>query len=134
PSLRYLKSKVDYDWVYSWIKLPSNFRPSTRMPQFFGLWEHLGEDPEELAETKRYEAVEIHALSEYLLANSSDFEYLTPPEEVTESASAERGKWLFESRGCLACHTHEAFQGIAADQGPDLSRVGAKLNTEKGAL
>ncbi len=134
PSLRHLKSKVDFNWVYSWIKLPSNFRPTTRMPQFFGLWEHLEEDPEELAKTKRFEAVEIHAMSEYLLANSSDFSYLTPPAEVTESASAERGKWLFESRGCLACHSHEAFKGIAADQGPDLSRVGAKLNTEKGAL
>ncbi|QEG36985.1 PDZ domain-containing protein [Bythopirellula goksoeyrii] len=132
PSLRYLKSKVEYDWLYSWIKLPSNFRPSTRMPQFFGLWEHLGEDPEELDKTKRYEAVEIHALSEYLLANSSEFKYLTPPKEVTETASAERGKWLFESRGCLACHSHEAFPGIAANQGPDLSRVGAKLNNDIG--
>ncbi len=132
PSLRYLKSKVEYDWLYSWIKLPSNFRPSTRMPQFFGLWEHLEEDPEELAKTKRYEAVEIHALSEYLLANSSDFDYLAPSKEVTESASAERGKWLFESRGCLACHSHEAFPGINADQGPDLSRIGAKLNNDIG--
>ncbi|WP_197530791.1 PDZ domain-containing protein [Bythopirellula polymerisocia] len=134
PSLRYLKSKVDFDWVYSWIKLPSNFRPTTRMPQFFGLWEHLQEDPEELAKTKRFEAVEIHAMSEYLLSNSSDFTYLTPPKEVTEAASAERGKWLFESRGCLACHSHEAFTGIASNQGPDLSRVGAKLNNKKGAL
>ena len=65
--------------------------------------------------------------------NSSDFEYLTPSKEVTETASAERGKWLFESRGCLACHTHEAFPGIAATQGPNLSRISAKLNTKKGS-
>jgi cytochrome c551/c552 len=134
PSLRFLKSKVEYDWLYSWIKLPSNFRPSTKMPQFFGLWEHLESDPDELAESKKYEAVEIHALSEYLLANSSDFDYLTPPGNVTEAASAERGKWLFESRGCLACHTHDEFPGIAANQGPDLSRVSAKFGNEKGAL
>ena len=67
PSLRYLKSKVDFAWVSNWIKLPANFRPDTRMPQFFGLWEHLQEDPEELAKTKRFEAVEIHALSDFLL-------------------------------------------------------------------
>ena len=48
PSLRYLKSKVDYDWVYSWIKLPADFRPTTRMPQFFGQCEHLVDDEEEL--------------------------------------------------------------------------------------
>jgi cbb3-type cytochrome oxidase cytochrome c subunit len=41
PSLRYLASKVDFQWLYSWIEQPSNFRPTTRMPQFFGLHEHL---------------------------------------------------------------------------------------------
>jgi cytochrome c2 len=134
PSLRFLKSKVEYDWLYSWIKLPKDFRPSTKMPQFFGLWEHLETDPAELEVSKKYEGVEIRALSEFLLANSSDFQYLTPPGDVTEEASAERGKWLFESRGCLACHTHNEFPGIAATQGPDLSRVSAKFSNEKGAL
>ena len=52
---------------------------------------------------------------------------------MTETASAERGKWLFESRGCLACHAHEAFP-TTADQGPDLTRTAAKLNNQKGAL
>jgi len=46
PSLRFLDSKVDFDWLHSWISQPSNFRPSTRMPQFFGLHEHL-QDPED---------------------------------------------------------------------------------------
>ena len=50
----------------------------------------------------------------------------------TETASADRGKWLFESRGCLACHSHEKFPGIASNQGPDLSRVSVKFNNEKG--
>lgn len=132
PSLRFLKSKVDYDWLYSWVRLPKDFRPSTKMPQFFGLWDHLESDPEELAQTQEYEAVEIRALTEFLLYNSSEFEYLTPPAGVTETASAERGQWLFESRGCLACHSHEKFPGIAESQGPDLSRVNAKFNTEIG--
>ncbi len=136
PSLRYLSSKVDFDWLHAWISQPSDFRPSTRMPQFFGLHEHLQdpEDADELAESERYEPVEIRAMTEFLLANSNDFQYLTPPAEVTEAPSAERGQWLFESRGCLACHSHESFESVAADQGPDLSRLGAKLGSEKGAL
>jgi cytochrome c2 len=134
PSLRFLKSKVEYDWLYSWVRLPSDFRPTTKMPQFFGQWEHLLTDPAELEKTQKYEAVEIRALTEFLLANSSDFEYLTPPAGVTETASAERGQWLFESRGCLACHSHAKFPGINSTHGPDLSRVGDKLNNEKGAL
>ncbi len=133
PSLRFLDSKVEFDWLYRWIEKPANFRPTTRMPQFFGQYEHLLGDPDELAVSERFEPVEIRAVTEFLLAASSDFEYLRSPEEITESPSAERGKWLFESRGCLACHSHKSFTGIAADQGPDLSRVGAKFRSEKGA-
>ncbi|MCH2114992.1 MAG: PDZ domain-containing protein [Pirellulales bacterium] len=136
PSLRFLGSKVDFDWLYSWIEEPANFRPSTRMPQFFNLHEHLldSEDNDELETAKKFEPVEIRALTEFLLAASSDFSYLSPPETVTEKPSAERGKWQFESRGCLACHSHSSFPGIAADQGPDLSRISKKLDNTNGAL
>ncbi|NOZ40670.1 MAG: hypothetical protein GXP24_10655, partial [Planctomycetes bacterium] len=136
PSLRFLKSKVEADWLYSWIKQPSNFRPTTKMPQFFGQYQHLQDpgDEDQLAVSERYEPVEIRALTEFLLSNSDDFEYLRPPAEVTEQPSVERGKWQFESRGCLACHSHESFPEIASRQGPDLSRVSAKFKTEKGAL
>ena len=39
---------------------------------------------------------------------------------------------LFETRGCLACHSHVDFPDIHSTQGPDLSRLAAKFNTEKG--
>ncbi len=147
PSLRHLDSKVDYTWLYSWIRRPADFRPSTRMPQFFLHHDHLNgqrkDFPTHDAEgnsinvtdreyTARFENIEIRALAEYLLASSQPFEYIDPPQGVTEQTSAERGKWLFESRGCLACHSHSEFPGIASNQGPDLSRVAAKFNTEKG--
>jgi len=137
PSLRFLSYKVNFDWLYQWIKKPTNFRPTTRMPQYFGLHEHLQatEDKAELATSKRFEAVEIRAIAQFLLDNSdvqsNQFEYIEPS-EVTELPSAERGKWLFESRGCLACHSHSSFPGIDSDQGPDLSRVAAKFDSEKG--
>ena len=76
--------------------------------------------------------IEIRALAQFLLANSQPFEYIDPPQGITEAPSAERGKWLFESRGCLACHSHVDFPGIHSTQGPDLSRLAAKLNTDKG--
>ena len=131
PSLRHIEKKVDFDWLYSWIRKPADFRPSTKMPQFFGLWEHLSGAG--LEESQRFEPVEIRALTEYLLNHSTDegYEYLTPPEGV-EPASAERGAWLFESRGCLACHAHEKHPEVEADQGPDLSRIAAKFSGEKG--
>jgi cytochrome c551/c552 len=147
PSLRHLDSKVDYAWLYSWIKQPTDFRPTTRMPQFFGNFQHLkshlkeftatGPDgnPVEVTDkdyTQRFEDIEVRALTQFLLADSQPFEYLDPPAGITEAPSAERGHWLFESRGCLACHSHEDFPGIHSTQGPDLSRVAAKFNTGKG--
>ncbi|HEY4235325.1 MAG TPA: PDZ domain-containing protein, partial [Lacipirellulaceae bacterium] len=147
PSLRHLDSKVDFAWLYSWIRRPADFRPSTRMPQFFGHYQHLEAKLPEFTVTdaqgnehqitdkeytERFEGVEVRALADFLLADSQPFEYLDPPQGVTESPSAERGKWLFESRGCLACHSHADFPNIHSIQGPDLSRVAAKFNSGKG--
>ncbi len=148
PSLRHLNSKVDYDWVYSWIRRPSDFRPTTRMPQFFLNYEHLDSNDKEaftihdaagneqkvsdLDYTKRFENIEIRALAQFLLANSQPFDYIGQPQGITEGPSKERGKVLFETRGCLACHSHADFPNIHSTQGPDLSRLSAKLNTEKG--
>jgi cytochrome c2 len=134
PSLRHLDSKVHYEWLYSWIRKPADFRASTKMPQFFLQYEHLSEsdDATELAESQKFEPIEIRALAEYLLKSSDEFAYEKPADGVTEKPSAERGKWVFQSRGCLACHSHADFPEIKADQGPDLSSISAKFTGEKG--
>ena len=115
PSLRHLNSKVDYNWLYSWIRKPADFRPTTRMPQFFVQYEHLdrrGRRSQELKDSLRFEPIEIRALAEYLLANSSSSSTSTAADKASKAPSAERGKWLFETRGCLACHSHAEFPGI----------------------
>lgn len=154
PSLRHLSSKVELPFLYRWVEKPAGFRPSTKMPQFFGLWDHLSDVPKtdgsgqvvldehgqpEMAtsparlESERFEPVEIRAISEYLLHFSQPFEYLTPPEGDIAPASAERGKLAFEVRGCLACHQQgESFPEASATQGPDLSNLGSKLVGERG--
>ncbi len=147
PSLRHIASKVDYDWLFGWIRRPADFRPTTRMPQFFLQYEHLDNEHKDFVihdasgkevkvtdreYTERFEQIEIRALTEYLLANSQPFQYLEQPQGITEAPSAERGKWQFESRGCLACHSHREFPGINSTQGPDLSRVAAKFTGQKG--
>jgi cytochrome c551/c552 len=147
PSLRHLASKVDFDWLYRWIRHPADFRPTTRMPQFFGNFDHLEKDlkefklrdangePQDVSDreyTERFENIEIRALTEFLMARSQPFEYLQQPANITEPPSAERGRWLFETRGCLACHSHAEFPGIASNQGPDLSRIAAKFGNERG--
>ena len=138
PSLRYVKSKLGFEFLTSWIGNPKNFRPDTRMPRFFGLWGHLDPGSRGLAEAKKMEPVEIRAIAEYLLKASQPFDYLEPragvktadqlgDAERTEAIA--RGKKVFQTRGCLACHQHADFDSPLAKQtqGPDLSRIGAKL-------
>ncbi|MDA1052017.1 MAG: hypothetical protein O3C40_16245 [Planctomycetota bacterium] len=135
PSLRFVKQKLDAEFMFDWIQEPKRFRPSTRMPQFFRQWSHFpnGHD----ADAAAFEPVEILGIVTYLRQGSKDFEYLEPPAGVAE-ASAERGKVLFEERGCLACHNHKDFPNTATYrskdeivQGPDLSGVGTKFNAER---
>lgn len=131
PSLREIGSKVDAVFLADWIADPARFRPSTRMPRFYGLHEHL--DGKSLADARRFEAVEIRATVEYLLAAGRPVEPLAVPAGVTEPPSAERGKRLFEIHGCLACHRHADFPKGQAVQGADLTNVGSKFTTEAGA-
>ncbi|GIT30648.1 MAG: hypothetical protein Ct9H300mP1_26940 [Planctomycetaceae bacterium] len=37
PSLAHVSLKTSADWLARWIRKPSDFRPTTRMPQFFDL-------------------------------------------------------------------------------------------------
>ena len=92
-----------------------------------GLRNHL--EGEGLAVAEEFEPIEIHAISEYLLSASQPFEYLEPEEGM--QGSVERGKKVFEVRGCLACHSHADFPKGQATHGPDLSRIGAKLTTSE---
>jgi mono/diheme cytochrome c family protein len=152
PSLRYINAKDDKTFLYDWTANPKNFRPSTRMPQFFGLWNHLdqptgeGASPKPLTEAKdlegakRYEPVEIAGIVAYLQTESQDFEPVAKPEGIDESSDEEkiaRGKQQFEFRGCLACHEHKDFpatkkyRGHEIVQGPNLAGLSAKFDVKR---
>jgi cytochrome c2 len=137
PSLRYVKHKVDADFLFDWIREPKHFRPTTRMPQFFGLWNHIqGTSSEAIA--ARYEPIEVLGITTYLLERSQDFAYAARAQGAAEP-DVKRGRTAFQTRGCLACHTHDQFKDAELFrpqdeiiQGPDLSGIGDKLNHEKG--
>lgn len=135
PSLRYLDAKLDREFLYDWLWNPQAFRPSTRMPRFFQLWDHLDEK-DHMAQVR--EPIEILGMMEYFNAYDQDFEPLAPPEgisEWTEEEKIARGKKQFEVRGCLACHSHGDFPTMEKYrkpgeivQGPDLSGIGSKFD------
>jgi cytochrome c2 len=145
PSLRHVASKLDRTFMYDWINDPKNFRPNTRMPRFFGQWNHFpknekGEHFDERA--ARFEPIETRGAMEYLLKNSQPFAFVSAPQGAEKQAKDEqiaRGKMQFETRGCLACHTHKDFPDTSKYrnpedivQGPDLSSVGTKFSADQG--
>jgi len=123
PSLRHIAAKTNSSWIQYWTEIPSRFRPTTKMPQFFNQSEHLSES--DAAHTKVLETIELAGIANVLLSSSQPIELLKPAEGYV--ADAERGKKLFSERGCLACHQHGAVPGTTADFGPNISDVHQKI-------
>lgn len=123
PSFRRLKSKTTQGWVESWTEAPKKFRPTTRMPQFYGLTNQQD------AKAKTYETVELAGIAQYLFDKSVPLDALHP--EQGYKPNVERGKRLFSERGCLACHSHKDFPASTADFGPELSRVHEKARRDE---
>jgi cytochrome c551/c552 len=121
PSLRHIAQKSTPEFVAYWTENPTRFRPTTRMPKFFG----NSNQQDHLAEM--LQPVELQAVAAYLDAKSQPLELLTPKDGY--QANAERGKNLFSRRGCMACHSYgdEELQGMKADFGPDLTKIHEKI-------
>lgn len=123
PELRHVGEKLTRGFMHNWIWFPKDYRPSTWMPHYFqqenndaGSETGGGDrDPELRTRT------EVVALTEYLLASSKGYTEQVPelPEnlwkpiaedEEAHAAAADRGRKLFGSVGCLACHAALAYQ------------------------
>ena len=124
PALDHIAQKTNQNWTRYWTEIPSRFRPTTRMPQFFSL-KNGGQYDEK---SEQFEPVELAALTEYLFARSTDIELEKPAADY--EPNIERGKKLFSERGCMACHAHKDFPDSHAEFGPDLSRVAEKINRD----
>ena len=108
PDLTEIGSKVNPGWLLDWLKNPKHFRPSTRMPDF------------------RLEEEDAMAITSYLWQNSEGFEPGEP--QLFDDETIDEGAYLYESIGCLACHSELEEDGRI--HGPNLSRIGDKSNYE----
>jgi mono/diheme cytochrome c family protein len=71
PSLYRISEKTNQAWARKWIQAPRNFRPSTKMPHFYGL---SNNSPDTLPpEQKEFPNAEIAAITYYLFQESHDF-------------------------------------------------------------
>jgi len=106
PNLKDVRLKLNKNWIPVWLKKPTDFRPTTKMPNF-----RLSDD-------------QIKAISAYLWQSG-----LTDTLPRHNSGNATRGKELFETRGCLACHSiGEGDQMQGGTFAANLTRVGEKDN------
>jgi len=104
PNLKDVRLKLNQNWIPVWLKRPTDFRPTTKMPNF-RLTDH-----------------QIQAISAYLWQSA-----LTDPLPAQKTGNREHGKELFEMRGCLACHSiGEGDRMMGGTFAANLSRVGEK--------
>jgi mono/diheme cytochrome c family protein len=71
PSLYRLSEKTNQQWVRKWIEAPRDFRPTTRMPHFYGLSNNRKDVLPE--EQKDFPDAEISSIAYYLLSESKDY-------------------------------------------------------------
>ncbi len=106
PNLKDARVKLNRNWIPVWLKKPTDFRPTTKMPNF------------------RLNDQQIRAISAFIWQSG-----LIDQVPKQKPGNADRGKTLFESRGCLACHSiGEGDQMQGGTFAANLTRVGEKAN------
>ena len=136
PDLSNVGNKVKRQWIYKWLKEPHTIVDASgntvvdgyemeeepRMPQF------------------RLSDQEIRALSAYLMTLKSHA--IEPRKLATDSPSnqngsdlADQGEVRFRQMFCTTCHSLAVTQGdetklIGGDIGPELTKVGSKVNPD----
>lgn len=112
PNLKDVRLKLRKEWIPVWLKEPQAFRPGTKMPTFwrFSVDEDGGDD--------------LKAVAAYLWQQSFDGKV-----PAQQQGDKNHGKELFESRGCLACHSiGEEDNKMGGTFAANLTRVGEKSN------
>jgi cytochrome c551/c552 len=106
PNLKDVRLKLNKNWIPVWLKKPTDFRPTTKMPNF------------------RLSDRQIRAISAYIW--QAGFTDALPKQKPGNAA---HGKELFETRGCMACHSMgDGDQMEGGTFAANLTRVGEKAN------
>jgi len=123
PNLKDVRVKLRKEWLPVWLENPQAFRPGTKMPTFWRFG-HLPEDTLGAPHPDKDSAEQIKAIAAYLWQEG--FDSKLPQQQQGDKT---HGKELFETRGCLACHSiGEGDNKLGGDFAANLQRVGEKAN------
>ncbi|HEX8774932.1 MAG TPA: c-type cytochrome [Pyrinomonadaceae bacterium] len=120
PNLKDVRLKLRKEWIPEWLRDPQAFRPGTKMPTF---WRIDGKDNRRNEDNSREEQ-ERKAIAAFLWQDA--FDGRVPERQKGDGA---HGKELFETRGCMACHSiGEGDQRVGGDFAANLTRLGDKAS------
>jgi mono/diheme cytochrome c family protein len=108
PSLKEVRMKIHKEWIPVWLENPHAYRPTTKMPAF------------------RLDKEQREAIAAYVWQSGVEGKLASQ-----KPGDATRGKELFETRGCLGCHSvGEGSSLLGGSFAANLTRVGEKDNYE----
>jgi cytochrome c551/c552 len=123
PNLKDVRLKLRKEWIPVWLANPQAFRPGTKMPTF---WRFAEPDSNSKMPALRDKdgQDQLQAIAAYLWQDS--FEGKLPEQQRGDPG---HGKELFETRGCLGCHSIGDEEGkVGGTFAANLQKVGEKAN------
>ena len=122
PNLKDVRVKLRKEWIPLWLEDPQGFRPGTKMPTF---WRFSKAHEGARVNMRDKNAPEqIQQIAAYLWQESFDSKL-----PAQQKGDAGNGKQLFETRGCLACHSiGDGDNKMGGSFAANLQRVGEKAN------
>jgi len=122
PNLKDVRLKLRKEWIPVWLSNPQAFRPGTKMPTFWRFANNPEDGGPHMRDADGPE--QIQAIAAYLWQDG--FEGKLPEQQRGDTA---HGKDLFETRGCLGCHSiGEDENKIGGTFAANLQKVGEKAN------
>ncbi len=118
PNLKDVRLKLVKEWIPEWLRDPQSFRPGTKMPTFWRLNAEMAHDTRADDDRK--------AIAAYLWQEGFDGKM---PSQDRARGNAANGKQLFETVGCMACHSiGDGESPTGGTFAANLQRVGEKAN------
>jgi cytochrome c551/c552 len=122
PNLKDVRLKLRKEWIPVWLSNPQGFRPGTKMPTFWRFAENPTDGGPHMRDADGQQ--QIQAIAAYLWQDG--FEGKVPEQQRGDAA---HGKELFETRGCLGCHSiGDEANKVGGTFAANLQKVGEKAN------
>ena len=121
PSLEKISSKVSKSFFKTWVWDPKGFNPHAKMPSFFN------QSNNSKQEFMNKNIAEVNSIAEYVWDKAKPYK----PFKTYTGGSAERGKELIKTVGCIGCHQVEGIpesEKVGSKRGTYLTGTGSKLS------